>query len=65
MSLQYVDHQYTNAIGDPNVFVSGKRKLSYLTTFACQFCQYRYVRLLTGADPVGGTFQKKIDEISK
>ena len=38
-------------------------KLSCLTTFAFQFCRYRY--LTFSADPAGGRFQRKIDEIFK
>ena len=38
---------------------------SYLTAFACQFCRYRYERLLFGAAPAGDMFQRKIDGIFK
>ena len=40
-------------------------KLSYLTTFACQFGWYRYQRLPFGAAPAGNIFQRKMDEIFK
>ena len=40
-------------------------RLSYLTTFMCQFGRYRYKRLLFGAVPAGNMFQCKIDEILK
>ena len=40
-------------------------RLSYLTTFTCQFGRYRYKRLLFGAAPAGDMLQRKIDEIFK
>ena len=38
---------------------------SYLTMFMSKFGRYRYKRLLFGAAPVGGMFQRKIDKIFK
>ena len=38
-------------------------KSSYLTTFTCQFGQYRYKWLPFGAVPAGNMFQWKIDKI--
>ena len=40
-------------------------KSSYITRFSCQFCTYRYIRLLFGAAPLLDMFQRKIDEIFK
>ena len=37
------------------------KRPSYLTTFSCPFCRYRYVTLLCGVAPAGDVFQKKID----
>ena len=40
-------------------------RLSYLTTFSCQFGRCIYKRLLFGAAPTGDMFQRKIDETFK
>ena len=42
-----------------------EERSSYLTTFTCQFCSYRYKRLPFGEAPTDNTFQWKIEEIFK
>ena len=41
------------------------KRLSYLTTFMCQFGRYRYKRLSFGAAPTDNKFQCKMDETFK